>query len=87
MKKVIFEEVNRCDECPYFHHQEDSEYAYDGGFNGWFECGYTDQIIIGDKELMELKNTDPFQYEIPDWCPLENYDLFHKAIDIVKGDA
>ena len=84
MKKVIFEEINRCDDCPYFRYQQDNDYAYTNDGGEWYECGHTDKILIGMKEFLELKDFDPFEFPIPDWCPLEDYDLFHKAIDVVK---
>ena len=84
MKKVVFKEVSRCDKCPYFHYQQNTVHKY--GHNDWYECGYVDKIIILMKDFLKYKDIDPFEFPIPDWCPLENYDLFHKAIDIVKNN-
>lgn len=85
MKKVIFQEVNKCDECPYYHMQ--SEVDDWGKWDTWYECGFTDNILMSSEDLIEYNKNDKYGWEIPNWCPLENYDLFHKAISIVKDDA
>ena len=79
MKKIIFKSVDRCDKCPYFRYVDQDEV-------GWYECGFTDKTLINVTDLIKYKEHDDYLWNIPKFCPLEDYELFHKSIDIVKGN-
>jgi len=83
--KVIFEKVPRCDKCPYFH-MHDVPYDVEIDAEQWYECGLTDKILIYFEKLDEWQREHEMKYPftIPIWCPLENWDLFHYAIDATK---
>ena len=57
------------------------------GYNeedSWYACGFTDRIIIGEEDLKK-RELDGSLLDIPEWCPLEDYALFHQAIDAIKS--
>lgn len=85
-KKVVFESFTICQDCPYFQFQSEQDPDSDL-VESWYQCGLTDRILISEKEATKRSyNETPGEiFDIPSWCPLEDYDLFHKAIDIVKN--
>ncbi len=82
--KVLFKKITQCDECPYFRHV-DGDPNYEN--ECWYECSFTDKILINDMDLRIYEEHDKFTWTFPEWCPLEDYELFHKAIEIVRENA
>lgn len=82
MKKVVFKDVDICSECPYFRFQSQS---IEDDMEDWYECGYTDRILINGMYATGLVHTKTHEeiFKIPSWCPLEDYDIFHNALKIV----
>lgn len=91
--KIVFEKVTTCDKCPYFQ-MRDTSSEYDSTLNinieedQWYECGRTDKILVHMSKLEEWQqeNELPYPFTIPSWCPLEDYGLFHTAIDAVHKE-
>lgn len=88
MSKIVFKKVDRCNECPYFRFYIEQDWDDFNKSEEWYQCGFTDQILINAKEYNKQKSEGvppEDTFAIPSWCPLEEYDLFHKAIDVVKN--
>jgi len=79
--KIIFKRVTHCNDCPYFHFEHET---LDQGEESYYACGFTDRIIIGTEDLTN-RELDGSLLEIPDWCPLDSYDLWHAALKALKG--
>jgi len=85
MPKIIYNKVDVCNNCPYFRFEHETELNTDGVYEdyGWYACGFTDKILIKENDINKIEENN---LSIPDWCPLEEYDLFYAAIDAIKSE-
>ncbi|MBP7211137.1 MAG: hypothetical protein KBA02_08105 [Paludibacteraceae bacterium] len=85
MPKIVYKKIYKCNDCPYFRFEHETEFQSDGTHedSGWYACGFTDKILIREIDITTVEENDN-NLSIPDWCPLEDYDLWHAAIDAIK---
>jgi len=84
MPKVIYKKIYKCNDCPYFRFEHETEFnSGEVEETGWYACGFTDRILIKESDITTIEENDT-NLLIPDWCPLEEYDLWYHAIDAIK---
>jgi len=82
MPKVIYKKIYKCNDCPYFRYEHETIFESNKE-ESWYACGFTDKILIKEADIINIEKNDN-NLSIPDWCPLEEYDLWHAAIDAIK---
>lgn len=78
MIKVVYKKVEKCQDCPYFRWEHNINFDFDGSHEEieWYKCGFIDKVLMENGEF-EIEG-------IPEWCPLEDYDVWNAAIDSIK---
>ncbi len=61
--------LKTCEECPYFRYDPFYSMQTDSGYDCWNNDA-PHMRIINDSQIGKIK----WNYEIPDWCPLEIID-------------